>query len=59
MLILMQKLICTTLLVETSPQGLPLGAACIASSIKADSRTGDKFSVELIDFSLEDAEIVS
>ena len=54
----MQKLICTTLLVETSPQGLPLGAACIASSIKADSRTGDKFSVELIDFSLEDAEIV-
>ena len=54
----MQKLICTTLLVETSPQGLPLGAACIASSIKADSRTGDKFSVELIDFSLEDSEIV-
>ena len=55
----MQKLICTTLLVETSPQGLPLGAACIASSIKADSRTHDNFSVELIDFSLEDSEIVS
>jgi len=54
----LKSLVCTTLLVETSPQGLPLGAACIASSIKADSRTGDKFSVELIDFSLEDAEIV-
>ena len=54
----MKSLVCTTLLVETSPQGLPLGAACIASSIKADSRTGDKFSVELIDFSLEDSEIV-
>jgi radical SAM superfamily enzyme YgiQ (UPF0313 family) len=54
----MKNLLCTTLLVETSPQGLPLGAACIASSIKADSRTSDKFSVELIDFSLEDSEIV-
>ena len=54
----MQKLICTTLLVETSPQGLPLGAACIASSIKADSRTKRQFSVSLIDFSLEEQEIV-
>lgn len=54
----MQKVICTTLLVETSPQGLPLGAACIASSIKADSRTKRQFSVSLIDFSLEEQEIV-
>lgn len=54
----MQKVICTTLLVETSPQGLPLGAACIASSIKADSRTKRRFSVSLIDFSLEEQEIV-
>ncbi len=58
-LVSMKKLICTTLLVETSPQGLPLGAACIASSIKADSRTRDNFSVELIDFSLEEGGIVS
>ncbi len=54
----MQKIICTTLLVETSPQGLPLGAACIASSIKADSRTRDNFSVSLMDFSLEDEDVV-
>ena len=54
----MQKLICTTLLVETSPQGLPLGAACIASSIKADPCTKRQFSVSLIDFSLEEQEIV-
>ncbi|MBQ4377903.1 MAG: radical SAM protein [Treponema sp.] len=54
----MKSVICTTLLVETSPQGLPLGAACIASSIKADSRTRDNFSVGLIDFSLEEQEIV-
>ncbi|MBR1403182.1 MAG: radical SAM protein [Treponema sp.] len=54
----MKTVICTTLLVETSPQGLPLGAACIASSIKADSRTKGKFSVSLVDFSLEDADIV-
>ena len=28
------KIICATLLVEKSPQALPLGAACVASSIK-------------------------
>jgi len=54
----MKNLICTTLLVETSPQGLPLGAACIASSIKADARTKNDFSVSLIDFSLEDKDIL-
>ena len=55
----MYNLICTTLLVETSPQGLPLGAACIASSIKSDCRTKDSFSVSLVDFSLEDKEIIA
>ena len=54
----MKNLLCTTLLVETSPQGLPLGAACIASSIKADSRTKNEFSVSLLDFSLEDEDIL-
>lgn len=29
-----EKIICATLLVEKSPQALPLGAACVASSIK-------------------------
>lgn len=55
----MKSLICTTLLVETSPQGLPLGAACIASALKADARTKNAVSVSLIDFSLEDDEIIS
>ena len=53
----MNSLICTTLLVETSPQGLPLGAACIASSIKSDPRTKNDFLVSLVDFSLEDKQI--
>ncbi len=48
------KIICTTLLVETSPQAMPLGAACIASAIKADSKTKGRFQVLLQDFSLED-----
>ncbi len=51
---MLPRVICTTLLVETSPQGLPLGAACIASAIKADVRTAGKFSVFLQDYSLED-----
>ena len=54
----MKSVICTTLLVETSPQGLPLGAACIASAVKSDFRTKEKFSVALVDFSLEDADIL-
>ena len=50
----MKTIICTTLLVETSPQGLPLGAACIASAIKSSPKTAGMFSVALVDFSLED-----
>ena len=30
-----EKIVCATLLVEKSPQALPLGAACVASSIKS------------------------
>ena len=52
----MQKelIICSTLLIETSPQALPLGAACIASALKNDLLTKDKFEVKLISQSLED-----
>ena len=50
----MKRIICTTLLVETSPQAMPLGAACIASAIKSSPKTAGHFSVELRDFSLED-----
>lgn len=51
------KIICTTVLVETSPQAMPLGAACIASSIKANPNLKD-FNVKLIDFSREDSEYI-
>ena len=55
----MIRVICTTLLVETSPQAMPLGAACIASAIKSHPKTAGHFSVELQDFSLEDAALRS
>lgn len=48
------KVICTTQLVENSPQALPLGAACIASAVKNDSRTRDLCDVSLISFVPED-----
>lgn len=48
------SVLCTTLLVEKSPQALPLGAACIASAIKHDSRTKDLCEVKLEAFSRED-----
>ena len=48
--------ICTTLLIEKSPQALPLGAACIASGIKNFSGTKDLTDVRLKAFSLEDEE---
>ncbi len=44
----------TTVLVETSPQALPLGAACVASSVKNSPLTKDKCDVSLLDFSRED-----
>ncbi len=48
------NVICTTVLVETSPQAMPLGAACIASAIKSDGQTKNLFNVLLEDFSRED-----
>lgn len=49
-------IICTTVLVETSPQAMPLGAACVASALKAHPPLS-RFSVELTDFSREDADL--
>ncbi|WP_051537912.1 B12-binding domain-containing radical SAM protein [Treponema sp. C6A8] len=46
--------ICTTLLVEKSPQALPLGAACIASAIKQSQLTRELCEVKLTAFSMED-----
>ncbi len=48
--------ICTTLLIEKSPQALPLGAACIASGIKNYDCTKNCTKVYLKAFSLEDKE---
>ncbi len=50
------EIICTTLLVEHSPQALPLGAACIASAIKHDPRTRDFCNVQLISFDPEEGD---
>ena len=48
-------IICTTVLVETSPQALPLGAACVASAIK--HKCNQLAQVELKSFSSEDKNI--
>ncbi len=47
-----QTVLCTTVLVETSPQALPLGCACIASAIKQN--VSSNVSVDILDFSFED-----
>ena len=50
----MSKIVyCITALAETSPQAVPLGAACIASAIKNSPLTKDIFEVRLASFSLE------
>lgn len=48
------KVVCTTLLIETSPQALPLGAACIASAIKHHKATKDIAESTLVAISRED-----
>lgn len=48
--------ICTTLLIEKSPQALPLGAACIASAIKNYAKIKNDVDVKLKAFSMEDDE---
>lgn len=50
--------ICTTLLIEKSPQALPLGAACIASALKNSPLTKDLCTVELKTFCKEDEDYV-
>ena len=48
--------ICTTLLIEKSPQSLPLGAACIASSLNSSKLTKDLCQASLKAFCIEDEE---
>ncbi len=52
------KAICTTLLIEKSPQALPLGTACIASAIKNHSLTKETWTVDLKAFSIEDKDFL-
>lgn len=52
------KVIFTTLLIEKSPQALPLGAACVASSVKHSPLTKDIADVALIPFCKEDDEFI-
>lgn len=49
------KIICTTILVEKSPQALPLGAACIASALKNSSLTKNFCDVSLKSFTPENS----
>ena len=52
----MKEILCLTILVETSPQALPLGAACIASAIKNHAALKN-YKVSLEAFSVEDKEM--
>jgi hypothetical protein len=47
-------IICTTVLIEKSPQALPLGAACIASALKHDDATAENYSIMLTSITAED-----
>ena len=47
-------LVIVSVQVQTSFQAVPLGGACVVSSLKADPRVNDLAAVSLADFSLED-----
>ena len=44
----------TTLLVERSPQALPMGAACVASAVKSSSLTKNLVRAQLLTLTMED-----
>ncbi len=48
------RIIFTTLLIEKSPQALPLGAACVACAVKSSPLTKDLCNVQLKVFNMED-----
>lgn len=52
------KVIFTTLLIEKSPQALPLGAACVASSVKHSPLTKNIAEVSLVPFCKEDSQFM-
>ena len=48
------NVIFTTLLIEKSPQAIPLGAACVASAVKNHKKTKDLCKTTLLVFNKED-----
>ena len=57
-LLLKTPVICTTLLIEKSPQALPLGAACVASAIKHKPELENLCEVSLKAFCLDVDDII-
>ena len=50
----LQTVVFTTLLIEKSPQAIPLGAACVASAVKNHKKTKDLCKTTLLVFNKED-----
>ena len=52
------NVIFTTLLIEKSPQAIPLGAACVASAVKNHKKTKDLCKTTLLVFNKEDKSFI-
>ena len=53
------NVIFTTLLIEKSPQAIPLGAACVASAVKNHKKTKDLCRTALLVFNKEDKSFIN
>ena len=53
------NVIFTTLLIEKSPQAIPLGAACVASAVKNHKKTKDLCKTTLLVFNKEDKSFIN
>lgn len=53
------NVIFTTLLIEKSPQAIPLGAACVASAVKNHKKTKDLCKTALLVFNKEDKSFIN
>ena len=55
----LQTVVFTTLLIEKSPQAIPLGAACVASAVKNHKATKDLCKSKLLVFNKEDKSFIN
>lgn len=55
----LQTVVFTTLLIEKSPQAIPLGAACVASAVKNHKATKDLCQTKLLVFNKEDKSFIN